>query len=104
MFSQPWHSHWLDKVRPPDVAYISSIAAKEAHIFNERVIKACNGRRFFRTQRGYMGLGPKDIQNGDTVSVLLGGQVPHILRKLDHAYMLIGESYVHGVMNGEALE
>ena len=102
MFSQSWRSRWLDKVPPPDVGYTSSLAAKEAHIFNEMVIKACNGRRFFRTQKGYMGLGPKDIRNGDTVSVLRGGQVPFILRKLDETYILIGESYVHGIMNGEA--
>ena len=103
MFSQSWRSRWLDKVLPPDVGYTSSPAAKEAHIFNEMVIKACNGRRFFRTKKGYMGLGPKDIRNGDTVSVLRGGQVPFILRKLDETYMLIGESYVHGIMNGEAM-
>ena len=104
LFSESWRLRWLDKVSPPDVAYTSSLAAKEAHIFNEMVIKACNGRRFFRTQKGYMGLGPKDIQNGDTVSVLLGGQVPFILRELDDTYMLIGESYVHGIMYGEALD
>ena len=104
MFSQSWRSRWLDMVPPPDMAYTSSFAAKEAHIFNEMVIKACNGRQFFRTQKGYMGLGPKDIKNGDIVSVLLGGQVPFILRKLDDTYTLIGESYVHGIMNGEALD
>ena len=104
MFSQSWRSRWLDEVPPPDVAYTSSLAAKEAHIFNEMVIKACNGRRFFKTQEGYMGLGPKDIRNGGIVSVLLSGQVPFILRKLEDAYMLIGESYVHGIMNGEALD
>ncbi len=33
-----------------------------------------------------------------TVSVLLGGLVPFI-----DTYLLIGESYVRGIMNGEAL-
>ena len=51
-----------------------------------------------------MGLGPKDIRKGDIVSVLLGGQVPFILRKLEDTYMLIGESCIHGIMNGEALD
>ena len=51
-----------------------------------------------------MGVGPKDIQNGDILSVLLGGQVPFILRKLDDTCMLVGESYIHGIMNGEALD
>ena len=103
MFSQSWHSRWLDRLPPPDIAYSSSISAMEAHIFNEMVIRACNGRRFFTTRRGYMGLGPSDIQIGDTVVVMLGGQVPFILRTQDDANILIGESYVHGIMNGEAL-
>jgi hypothetical protein len=103
MFSQSWHSRWLDRLPPPDIAYSSSMSAKEAHVFNEMVIRACNGRRFFTTRRGYMGLGPSDIQIGDTVAVMLGGQVPFILRTQDDANILIGESYVHGIMNGEAL-
>ncbi len=52
-----------------------------------------------------MGIGSHDTRVGDKVVVLLGGDVPFILRD-EHdgrePLRLIGESYVHGLMNGEA--
>ncbi|KAK8108120.1 uncharacterized protein PG998_010133 [Apiospora kogelbergensis] len=46
---------------------------------------------FFVTQSGYIGLGHPALAVGDTIAVLLGSSVPHILRKHDKAYMLVGE-------------
>jgi hypothetical protein len=37
-------------------------------------------RRFFTTEKSYMGLGPSALQCGDIVSVLFGGEVPYVLR------------------------
>lgn len=37
-------------------------------------------RRFFTTGSGYMGLGPAGMQAGDLVAVLLGSEVPFVLR------------------------
>ncbi|KAH8648335.1 hypothetical protein BGZ60DRAFT_423157 [Tricladium varicosporioides] len=61
-------------------------------------------RSFFRTEEGYVGLGPYVIQPGDLVGVLFGINVPYILRPVHEGFLLIGECYVHGVMNGEKLE
>lgn len=61
-------------------------------------------RRFFITKNGYIGLGPKSMQAGDSVFVFPGGIVPFILRTSDlGSYRLVGEAYVHGIMNGEAV-
>ncbi|CAG8949911.1 hypothetical protein HYFRA_00004241 [Hymenoscyphus fraxineus] len=78
-------------------------------------------RRFFRTKNGHFGLGPPKTQRGDCVYVLLGGQTPFILRPaggrsirrdrnypmLGHqkvaCYEVIGDCYVDGLMNGEAM-
>lgn len=67
--------------------------------------QATRNRRFFITEDGHMGLGPRLIEPGDLVCVLLGSQVPFVLRrKVDHdGYVLVGECYCHGVMNGEAV-
>lgn len=59
---------------------------------------ACMGRRFFITRRGYMGLAPAASQKGDLVSVLLGGNIPFILRNNGQNHRLIGQAYVHGIM------
>jgi len=51
-----------------------------------------------------MGIGSRKMQTGDEVCVLFGGEVLFILRSvLDH-YWLVGECYVHGLMQGEAME
>lgn len=63
----------------------------------------CWGHSFFGTKGGYMGLGPKILQPGDVVCVLAGGEVPFILRPDHGYYRLVGECYLHGIMNGEAI-
>jgi len=37
------------------------------------------------------------------VCVLFGGKTPFCLRPWGHGYLLVGECYVHGLMNGEAM-
>jgi hypothetical protein len=54
-----------------------------------------------------IGLVPTRSQVGDTVCILLGGSVPFVLRKhndsAEECWELIGESYVEGQMDGEAV-
>ena len=65
---------------------------------------ASKNRIFAKTNRGYYVLGPKVMQPGDVVCVLFGGKVPFCLRPLGDRYLLVGECYVHGLMNGEAMK
>ena len=49
------------------------------------------GRRPFRTRNGYVGLGPATMAEGDTVCIILGAQVPYVLRPEGKGqYQLIG--------------
>jgi hypothetical protein len=66
--------------------------------------RACHNRIFFSATRGYFGIGPTVMQAGDVCCVFLGAGVPFILRKEGFRYILLGESYVHGVMRGEVLQ
>jgi hypothetical protein len=73
------------------------------------------GRRLFVTKTGYIGIGPSTIQEGDEIWVVATCKVPLIVRKCDEdeaitlladdivfpLYTLVGDSYVHGVMDGE---
>lgn len=62
-------------------------------------------RRFFATEDGRIGLGPRDIEVGDSVCVLFFCPTPYILRHHPTSRtQLIGEAYVNGLMYGEALE
>ena len=50
-----------------------------------------------------MGLGPRLTEPGDLVCVLLGSQVPFVLRQVYGCYVLVGECYCHEIMDGEAV-
>lgn len=55
--------------------------------------------------RGYCGLVPDSAQVGDIVCILFGCDVPVILRECEaNKFNFVGESYIHGIMNGEAVK
>ncbi|KAH7320889.1 heterokaryon incompatibility protein-domain-containing protein [Stachybotrys elegans] len=62
-------------------------------------------RCFAVTEGGYYVMGPSTMRQGDVIAVLFGGKTPFVLRKVEEsgAWILLGECYVHGMMNGEAL-
>lgn len=66
-------------------------------------------RRFAVTERKYMGIVPNGSKAGDIVCVLFGTKVPFILRECPAPgqqckYQLVGEAYIHGMMDGQALD
>jgi len=62
-------------------------------------------RRLLVTDKGYIGVVDHKAQKGDIIVVLYGSSVPLILRPRNKGgFILIGEAYVHGIMQGEAME
>jgi hypothetical protein len=63
------------------------------------------GRSIAVTNRGYIGAMPEQIQTGDLVCVLFGCSVPVVIRKKadGKSYSFIGECYLHGFMDAEAI-
>ncbi|MCJ1389269.1 hypothetical protein MMC18_002125 [Xylographa bjoerkii] len=65
---------------------------------------AMKERVFFTTRGGYIGLAPEAAKESDVVCVVLGGEVPYIVRPRENGhYLYVGECYVHGLMDGQAL-
>jgi len=60
-------------------------------------------KRVVRTRTGYLALVPRAVQKGDKIVVLKGGPVPFLLRPKGEEFSLLGDCYVHGVMNGEVI-
>lgn len=81
---------------------LSSRGVQESVRLGETLIS----RDLFITDQGNLGLGPSSLEVGDEVWILTGMNVPLILRSVDGKghYRLIGETYVHGIMHGEAAE
>ena len=61
------------------------------------------GHRLFLTDSGYLGMGYESVEVGDEVWIIRGCPTPLVLRREGEKFSLIGESYVHGVMTGEAV-
>ncbi|OAL50739.1 hypothetical protein IQ07DRAFT_680093 [Pyrenochaeta sp. DS3sAY3a] len=62
------------------------------------------GWKFFTTHGGSVGIGPPSMAAGDTVYVFNGGGVPFVVRRSEtraYAFRLLGECYVHGLMNSK---
>ncbi|TGO29517.1 hypothetical protein BPAE_0014g00680 [Botrytis paeoniae] len=68
--------------------------------------------RMFETDNGYLGMGQEGMEVGDEVCLFYGGQTPYIIREVakgfnqtsEHEYVLLGDCYVDGWMDGEAME
>ena len=63
----------------------------------------CLNRRVLVTDANSIALGPKLTRAGDEVVIFYGGNVPFVLRPDGEQYRLVGECYVQGVMQGEAM-
>ncbi len=61
-------------------------------------------RKLFTTKKGTIGLGPRSMRPGDLVCILSGGRVPFIVRAEGSYFRLAGKSYVHGLMEGQAVK
>ncbi|KAI1481208.1 HET-domain-containing protein [Daldinia eschscholtzii] len=61
--------------------------------------------RLFRTAQGHLGCGTSSCKEGDLIWIVQGSRIPLILRPAPHTatYELVGGTYLHGFMQGEAL-
>ncbi|KAI0146927.1 heterokaryon incompatibility protein-domain-containing protein [Xylariaceae sp. FL1272] len=70
--------------------------------FDQACLNACEGRAVFLCNDGFVGLGPRQMMKGDKVCLLSGLELPIIMRRKKDGYRVVGEAYVHGIMDGEA--
>jgi hypothetical protein len=72
-----------------------------------KIMLESRDRCLFCTQKGFIGLGPAGLKIGDDVCCIDGTITPFLLRATSSdqtkykPYRLIGEAFVHGLMNGE---
>lgn len=69
----------------------------------------CVGNKFCVTKEGRMGLVPPGSEVGDVVVIFEGASTPYLLRRAvseegELCWNLVGEGYIHGVMEGEGFE
>ncbi|OBR14671.1 Ankyrin and HET domain-containing protein [Colletotrichum higginsianum IMI 349063] len=73
---------------------------KYANIASVKLLR----RRPFLCSAGFLGLGPVGMSVGDSVWAVPGADVPMVFRPGgDGRFSVVGEAYVHGIMDGELL-
>ncbi|CAK7234008.1 hypothetical protein SBRCBS47491_008804 [Sporothrix bragantina] len=79
---------------------------KDRHdIFFKEVHSVSYARKIFTTHKGYMGVGPASTSSGNYVAILEGARTAFVLnKKRSGRYVLLGEAYLHGFMNGEGMK
>ncbi|CZR44011.1 uncharacterized protein FPRO_13819 [Fusarium proliferatum ET1] len=84
---------------------ILSDIEEDAAAFLKNLVPS-HGKKFFITEKGYLGTGPCCLEAGDSVCILFGGDMPYIVRPNSPSsdkYLFLGNAYVHGIMDGEAI-
>ncbi|OCK95603.1 HET-domain-containing protein [Cenococcum geophilum 1.58] len=73
--------------------------------------RTCKRRRLMLTRKGYIGWAPDNIfgnckdqtWEGDLIAVVFGCSTPIIIRPHGEHFQVVGEAYVQGIMDGEAM-
>ena len=73
--------------------------AKAARPFDEAFKRYCVGRKFFTTENGFMGWVPAAAKEGDSLIFFRECPLPFVMRKCEGGYQLVGDCYLHGLMN-----
>ncbi|KAK6374613.1 hypothetical protein LTR64_002725 [Lithohypha guttulata] len=101
MSYEVWRHHllWKEGMVPIDPQYLPV-----RHLFRQ-IIDDYNGDKIFgSTKENYLGMFPQFAQKGDMIAVLHGGEFPFVLRRVERQekmYQLVGQCYLHGLMEGE---
>ncbi|KAK4118543.1 hypothetical protein N657DRAFT_659552 [Parathielavia appendiculata] len=69
------------------------------------LISSADSRRFCRTSQGRLGQVRNEAREGDVFVCIVGAEVPYLLRastEKEGVYTLVGDSFLLGVMQGEA--
>ena len=86
-------------VADPDIDDLKFLEHEQVE---SRLAYIASGRRFCSTRLGHVGWVPLETQKGDVVGLVCGSKVPLILRPAGDTYLVVGQSYIHGIMDGEA--
>jgi hypothetical protein len=85
----------------------SSVDDEESRTLRNKAYRTvnlrCRRRSFVVSTTGYFALAPQDVRVGDVIFVLLGCNVPLILRLVGESWILVGDAFVMGIMDGEII-
>lgn len=103
-----WETHTLPGFESPtqcEIEFVPELPYIEPSVvtfFLRSIYERMKDRMLFTTDNCNIGAGYVTAKEGDEVWVLAGGRVPYVLRPQGSGeYELVGEAYVHDIMDGE---
>lgn len=99
---EEWH-HLINSYNHDFNMNAANWGEEDVALFDVRIAQIGQGRSIFISETGYCGLLPEHAKEGDCLCVLFGCDVPVVLRKAGDFYTFIGECYIQGLMDGEAI-
>lgn len=93
---------WQDESISPHLDTKEALL-KFTHAFRRRAADCGGGRQLAFTGDGVVASVPLDVQEGDLLCSLFGCLLPTVLRPHGSYYTVVGEAYVNGYMNFEAV-
>lgn len=96
----------LNLPEPQQVGYSAAvgIVVSPREDIGTLILEWTTRQRLYITDTGYMGLCHRSCKLRDQIFLLMGGEMPVVLRKTDSGtFQFKGETYVHGIMDGEYL-
>lgn len=77
---------------------------EKSYCFVEYLLSVARRGRFAISLTGRLCLIPLDVQLGDKIAVIRGCRAPYVLREDGDGFLNIGETYIRGLMHGEAMD
>lgn len=77
---------------------INKASDREAHEFQRSVFDHLCGKRFFTTEAGYMGVAEFSIEPDDVIALLVGQDMPVVLRRGGDAFRFVAVAYVDSML------
>ena len=84
--------------------YYDDLVFREPSLYLTRVEILSYFRRLIITRNGYIGLASCTTEPNDSICILFGAQTPFVLRQECDDWILLGECYIHGMMDGKAFD
>ena len=97
----PFMRHQQGTSSQAESAQINKIMAEAQFFHNTCSLYLGESRCVFVTEEGYVGLGPNLMRVEDDVIFIETARKLFIMRQDGDEYIMVGDAYVHGLMNGE---
>jgi hypothetical protein len=94
------HDHWGAR-GAEEIQQDSQDMANISLLFDTKESDQTHG--FCTTESGYIGMVPQWSRVGDIICLIYGLDVPYVVREVGGRFRLVGNSYIHGLMDGEGL-